>query len=98
MLIHFFSFNLNSLTQAWSPELLVFGDLGVEVGINTMPALVEEALSGSYTALIHAGDFAYDFRSEDGQVGKFLDLINSRICLEIEIEIDRRTSRNMINC
>ena len=45
---------------------MVFGDLGVHT--HTIPFLVEEALKGEYTALLHVGDFAYNLKDKDGLV------------------------------
>lgn len=44
----------------------MFGDLGVHT--HTIPTLVEEALKGEYTALLHVGDFAYNLNLKDGLV------------------------------
>ncbi|CAL1529697.1 unnamed protein product [Lymnaea stagnalis] len=58
----------------WSPNFLMFGDLGIHA--NTIPSLINEALSGNYTALFHVGDFGYDLKSNDGAIGDyFMQLI-----------------------
>ncbi|XP_076470599.1 acid phosphatase type 7-like [Babylonia areolata] len=58
----------------WSPRFLVYGDLGVHT--HTIPNLVDEALTGEYTAVIHAGDFAYNLKDSGGVVGdQFMELI-----------------------
>ncbi|XP_062582232.1 acid phosphatase type 7-like isoform X1 [Saccostrea cucullata] len=48
----------------WSPEFLVYGDLGVES--DAIAALETEALSGKYTSIFHVGDFAYNMEDEGG--------------------------------
>ncbi|GFS07144.1 purple acid phosphatase [Elysia marginata] len=53
----------------WSPDFLMFGDLGILS--DTVPSLVNEALSGEYTALFHVGDLAYDLKNQDGLVGDY---------------------------
>ncbi|RUS69926.1 hypothetical protein EGW08_022310 [Elysia chlorotica] len=53
----------------WSHDFLMFGDLGIDS--DTVPSLVNEALSGKYTALFHVGDIAYDMKNQDGQVGDY---------------------------
>ena len=45
----------------------MFGDLGIYS--DTIPTLVNEALTGEYTALFHVGDLAYDLKAQDGLVG-----------------------------
>lgn len=69
-----FFFETPQLDENWSPKFLVFGDLGVHTRI--IPTLVEEALKGEYTALLHVGDIAYNLRDDDGRVGDtFMQLI-----------------------
>ncbi|XP_033754057.1 acid phosphatase type 7-like isoform X2 [Pecten maximus] len=53
--------------QAWEPEFLVYGDLGVES--DSVPYLNTEVLGGNYTAVLHVGDFGYNLMDQDGQVG-----------------------------
>ncbi|KAK7500302.1 hypothetical protein BaRGS_00008525, partial [Batillaria attramentaria] len=58
----------------WSPHFLVYGDLGVQS--ESFPSLAEEALKGEYTAVLHVGDFAYNLKDDNGQVGdKFMQFI-----------------------
>lgn len=58
----------------WAPQILFYGDLGVHT--ETIPSLAREALKGEYTAIIHAGDFAYNLKDNNGQVGdQFMQLI-----------------------
>ena len=54
--------------QAWSPKVLVYGDMGREGGSESLPALYKEAASGDYAAILHVGDFAYDLDSDGGEV------------------------------
>ena len=49
---------LNSLLQDWSPEFMVYGDLGIHS--DNIPTLISEARGGQYTAVLHVGDFAYN--------------------------------------
>lgn len=64
-------YKLAIFVQKMSPGFLVFGDLGVHT--ETIPSLVEEALKGEYTALLHVGDFAYDMHENGGQVSYFFN-------------------------
>ncbi|KAK3085903.1 hypothetical protein FSP39_010267 [Pinctada imbricata] len=60
--------------QDWSPEFLVYGDLGVES--DSIPYLDSEVLNGQYTGVLHVGDFAYNLRDNGGQTGDaFMRLI-----------------------
>ncbi|CAH1779177.1 unnamed protein product [Owenia fusiformis] len=55
--------------KEWSPEFVIYGDLGRKGGAPSIRALKQEAHTGRYTAFIHTGDFAYNFHDEDGQRG-----------------------------
>lgn len=46
----------------WSPQLAVFGDMGNYNAIS-LPALQLETQMGMYDAILHVGDFAYDFHT-----------------------------------
>lgn len=46
----------------WSPQFVVFGDLG-NTNAQSLPRLQEEAQNGLYDAVLHVGDFAYDMHS-----------------------------------
>jgi hypothetical protein len=59
--------------QNWTPEFLVYGDMGVES--DAVPALEKEALSGRYTAIFHVGDFAYNMEDDGGKVSDSLSLL-----------------------
>ena len=50
-------------------NLLIVGDLGVGSHALTLPNLIKDALSGEFSALIHAGDIAYDLGSLQGRNG-----------------------------
>ena len=52
----------------WSPNLIVYGDMGRTGGEPSLPALIQEVASGSYDAILHVGDFAYDLDSDGGVV------------------------------
>ena len=45
-------------SQDWQPEFLIYGDLGVHS--NSTYHLIQEVLSGRYTAVLHVGDFGYN--------------------------------------
>ncbi|XP_059142402.1 acid phosphatase type 7-like, partial [Physella acuta] len=69
-----FYFQTPPAGNKWSPDFLMFGDLGIHS--NTTPSLINEAFSGNYTALFHVGDFAYDLHHQNGLVGDyFMELI-----------------------
>uniref|UniRef100_A0A0K8SGT6 Purple acid phosphatase n=1 Tax=Lygus hesperus TaxID=30085 RepID=A0A0K8SGT6_LYGHE len=55
-------------TTDWAPKLAVYGDMGNE-NARSLPFLQRESLVGSLDAVLHVGDFAYDMRDDDGQVG-----------------------------
>ena len=61
-------------TQNWSPELLVYGDMGRHGGAESLPALIEEVASSNYAAILHIGDFAYDLDSQGGVVRDKINL------------------------
>ena len=56
--------------QDWSPQFLVYGDMGRIGGAPSLPRLISEAKSGHNTAVLHVGDFAYDLNTQGGLVSK----------------------------
>ncbi|XP_059154962.1 acid phosphatase type 7-like isoform X1 [Physella acuta] len=54
--------------QDWSPRLAIYGDMG-NVNARSLARLELEAYSGVYDAILHVGDFAYDFNDIQGTVG-----------------------------
>ena len=46
----------------------MYGDMGRHGGAQSLPALISEVASESYTAILHVGDFAYDLDSDGGVV------------------------------
>ena len=54
--------------QNWVPRLLVYGDMGKHGGAESLGALVSEVEAGDTHAILHVGDFAYDFDSDGGVV------------------------------
>jgi hypothetical protein len=52
----------------WSPRFAVFGDMG-NVNAQSVGRLQQETQAGLYDAIIHVGDFAYDFHSDNARVG-----------------------------
>lgn len=55
-------------TTNWAPKLAVYGDLGNVNGVS-LPYLQEETQKNVYDVILHVGDFAYDMRTENGNVG-----------------------------
>ncbi|KAJ8046055.1 Acid phosphatase type 7 [Holothuria leucospilota] len=61
----------------WSPRLVVYGDMGNE-NPQSLGRLQEEVQMEMYDAILHIGDFAYDFDSGNGSVGdSFMNQIES---------------------
>ena len=58
------------LLQEWSPQFLVYGDMGRIGGAPSLKRLIMEARSGRNTAALHVGDFAYDLQTDGGLVSK----------------------------
>ena len=54
--------------QDFRPEFIVYGDMGRHGGSFILPHLREEVKKPEITAIIHVGDFAYDFNSDGGVV------------------------------
>ncbi|XP_070578904.1 acid phosphatase type 7-like [Ptychodera flava] len=52
----------------WSPKFAVFGDMG-NINAQSLAALEEETQKGHFDAILHVGDFAYDFDSYEGVTG-----------------------------
>ncbi|XP_041361456.1 acid phosphatase type 7-like [Gigantopelta aegis] len=52
--------------SAWSPRLVMFGDMG-KVNAQSLPRLQQEL--DLYDAVLHIGDFAYDFDTDNATVG-----------------------------
>ncbi|CAG7837424.1 unnamed protein product [Allacma fusca] len=52
----------------WSPKFAVYGDMGNE-NAQSLPRLQREVEMGSYDAILHVGDFAYDMNSDNGLIG-----------------------------
>lgn len=52
----------------WSPRFAIYGDLG-NVNAQSVPRLQEEAQNGKYDVILHVGDFAYDFDTNNAKVG-----------------------------
>uniref|UniRef100_A0A146LZU8 Purple acid phosphatase n=2 Tax=Lygus hesperus TaxID=30085 RepID=A0A146LZU8_LYGHE len=55
-------------SSGWSPKLVVLGDMG-SVNAVSLPTLQMRTREGSYDAVIHVGDIAYDLADENGRVG-----------------------------
>ncbi|XP_071789353.1 acid phosphatase type 7-like isoform X1 [Asterias amurensis] len=52
----------------WSPRLVIYGDMGNE-NAQSLGRLQIGAQKGSFDAILHVGDFAYDFNNNNGHVG-----------------------------
>ena len=59
---------VTAVIQNWIPWLLVYGDMGKHGGAESLGALVSEVEAGDTHAILHIGDFAYDFDSDGGVV------------------------------
>nr|ATU82925.1 secreted Phosphatase protein [Pristhesancus plagipennis] len=55
-------------TTKWAPKLAVYGDLG-NINAVSLPYLQQEVQRNYYDAIVHAGDFAYDMATDNGEVG-----------------------------
>ncbi|XP_022082974.1 acid phosphatase type 7-like [Acanthaster planci] len=61
----------------WSPRLALYGDMG-NVNAQSLGRLQVGAQGGQYDAILHVGDFAYNFDDNDGKVGdEFMRQIES---------------------
>mmetsp|Transcript_26704 Transcript_26704/g.52625 ORF Transcript_26704/g.52625 Transcript_26704/m.52625 type:complete len:481 (-) Transcript_26704:144-1586(-) len=68
------TFRAKNVSNLWAPTLAVFGDMGTQVGPNktiapSIKRLAAEASAGTIDAVLHVGDFAYDFWEEGGAKG-----------------------------
>ena len=54
--------------QNWPFKLHVYGDMGHLGGAPALKILYDSVMSNEVDAIIHVGDFAYDFHSDGGQV------------------------------
>lgn len=72
---YYFQFKTFPSGSNWSPQLLVYGDLGF-VNAQSVPRITKEVTSGTIDAILHIGDFAYDMHNENGDVGdSFMKMI-----------------------
>lgn len=55
-------------SENWAPTLAVYGDLG-NINGRSLPFLQEETQRSRFDAILHIGDFAYDMRDAEGEVG-----------------------------
>ncbi|KAI8784304.1 iron/zinc purple acid phosphatase protein isoform X1 [Biomphalaria glabrata] len=63
-----FTFQAMQEGQDWSPQFAIYGDMG-NVNARSLGRLQLEVDIGMYDAILHVGDFAYDFDDLQGQVG-----------------------------
>ncbi|KAL1509866.1 hypothetical protein ABEB36_004539 [Hypothenemus hampei] len=63
-----FWFKTPPLDNDWSPNLVIYGDMG-NVNAQSLTRLQEETQRGMYDAVLHVGDFAYDMDTDNGVVG-----------------------------
>ena len=77
------SFFAKNVSKLWAPTLAVFGDMGTEVGpmktiSPSIKRLADEANAGTIDAVLHVGDFAYNFWEQGGSKGDvFMNQIES---------------------
>jgi len=64
-----FNFYAKQVGNNWSPNLLVFGDMGRTLGPQALPSLLKSVKSGWPHAAVHVGDFAYDLDTLGGSNG-----------------------------
>lgn len=64
-----FEFTAKRDDEEWSPQFLVYGDMGRIGGAPSLKRLIMEARSGRNTAALHVGDFAYDLQTDGGLNG-----------------------------
>ena len=74
------------LLQDWSPQFLVYGDMGRIGGAPSLQRLISEVKSGHNTAVLHVGDFAYDLNTQGGLVSK-ATLISHEFNMERKTQI-----------
>ncbi|XP_038077012.1 acid phosphatase type 7-like [Patiria miniata] len=61
----------------WTPRLALYGDMGNK-NAQSLGRLQVAAQGGEYDAILHVGDYAYDFDSDNGMVGdEFMRQIES---------------------
>lgn len=63
-----FSFTAMPSGSNWSPRFAVFGDMG-NVNAQSVGRLQEETQAGNFDAILHVGDFAYDFDTDNARFG-----------------------------
>ncbi|XP_072168114.1 acid phosphatase type 7-like [Diadema setosum] len=63
-----FAFNAITAGTDWSPQFAVFGDMGNE-NARSLGRLQKETQAGMYDAILHVGDFAYDFADNNAETG-----------------------------
>ncbi|KAG5857606.1 hypothetical protein ANANG_G00021220 [Anguilla anguilla] len=72
-----FYFTALNETTSWSPRFAVFGDMGNE-NPQSLSRLQKETQVGTYDAILHIGDFAYDMDEDNGRIGdEFMSQIQS---------------------
>ncbi|EUB58999.1 Iron/zinc purple acid phosphatase-like protein [Echinococcus granulosus] len=63
-----YSFRTLPSGSDWPLSFAMLGDMGVEGGVS-IPYLESDAKSGVFQLLLHNGDFAYDFDTNNGRLG-----------------------------
>ena len=61
-----FNFTTDGATP--SAKFIVYGDLGFK-NAQSVPRITSEIATGTYSAVLHVGDFAYDMYDDEGRVG-----------------------------
>lgn len=70
-----YSFRTLQSGQEWSPNIILYGDMGVENAVS-LPNLKTEVSSGQHDLIFHIGDIGYDMYEQEGAVGDaFMNMI-----------------------
>lgn len=63
-----FHFTTKSQLNNWAPQIAIYGDLGNEDGAS-FPLLQKLAQDGDADAIVHLGDYAYNWQDDNGRLG-----------------------------
>ncbi|KAL5021265.1 hypothetical protein ScPMuIL_000420 [Solemya velum] len=73
---HTFYFKTTPDGTDWAPDIIVYGDLGVDS--ETINVLADKVSGGQYNSILHLGDIAYNLRDDGGRLGdQFMQRIQS---------------------
>ncbi|XP_062501462.1 acid phosphatase type 7-like [Corticium candelabrum] len=65
----YYTFTAMRTDKDWTPQFIMYGDMGRHCGAPILPRLKIEAKDPENTAIIHVGDIAYDLHSDGGKNG-----------------------------